>query len=244
MSETTTPVRETDASKEASVQQPQAVDGSSDDQVSHAPDVILASGSPRRRELLEKAGVKFRICEPDVDESLDDDLRSNPQEAVKKLAERKSGAVVQELLATEGYRKGVTAVMGADTMVVLDGTIYGKPHSISEATGMLRALSGNVHTVMTAVSVWMMLAPASGEVSLAYRTFLDTADVTFKTLADEDIASYVRCGESYDKAGAYAIQGKGAQLVESYDGSLDTIIGLPVTHLLQMFPELRMSDTV
>lgn len=201
-------------------------------------EVILASGSPRRRELLDAVGVKFVVHTPatPVDESLEPDLAANPEEAAKKLAERKAGAVVQEVLA-QNYT-GMLIVIGADTMVVLDGKIFGKPRSASDGKHMLRQLSGRTHEVITAVSVWMIAAPDAEDISLGFRTFADTSRVTFRDLTDEEITEYLRKGESFDKAGAYAIQGEGAALVDHYDGSLDTIIGLPATRLIKEFPDL------
>lgn len=201
-------------------------------------EVILASNSPRRRELLNAAGVKFTVRTPvtPVDESLEPDLAANPEEAAKKLAERKAGAVIQEVLA-ENYT-GMLIVIGADTMVVLDGKIFGKPRSASDGKHMLRSLSGRTHEVITAVSVWMVAAPNAEDVSLGFRTFADISHVTFRDLTDEEITDYLRKGESFDKAGAYAIQGEGAALVDHYDGSLDTIIGLPATRLIKEFPDL------
>ncbi len=201
-------------------------------------EVILASNSPRRRELLNAAGVKFTVRTPvtPVDESLEPDLAADPEEAAKKLAERKAGAVIQEVLA-ENYT-GMLIVIGADTMVVLDGKIFGKPRSASDGKHMLRQLSGRTHEVITAVSVWMVAAPNAEDVSLGFRTFADISHVTFRDLTDEEITEYLRKGESFDKAGAYAIQGEGAALVDHYDGSLDTIIGLPATRLIKEFPDL------
>lgn len=201
-------------------------------------EVILASNSPRRRELLDAAGVNFTVRTPvtPVDESLEPDLAANPEEAAKKLAERKAGAVIQEVLS-ENYT-GMLIVIGADTMVVLDGKIFGKPRSLSDAKHMLRQLSGRTHEVITAVSVWMIAAPAAEDISLGFRTFADTSRVTFRDLTDEEIADYLARGESFDKAGAYAIQGEGAKLVDHYDGSLDTIIGLPAERLIKEFPDL------
>lgn len=201
-------------------------------------EVILASNSPRRRELLDAAGVKFTVRTPvtPVDESLEPDLAANPEEAAKKLAERKAGAVIQEVLS-ENYT-GMLIVIGADTMVVLDGKIFGKPRSASDGKHMLRQLSGRTHEVITAVSVWMVAAPNAEDVSLGFRTFADISRVTFRDLTDEEITKYLRKGESFDKAGAYAIQGEGASLVDHYDGSLDTIIGLPATRLIKEFPDL------
>lgn len=200
--------------------------------------VILASGSPRRSQLLKDVGVKFTVRLPreKVDEALDPGSLAMPAEAAKKLAEKKAGAVVQEILAESPM--GMIAVIGADTMVVKDGRIFGKPRNLDDAKGMLREFSGATHEVITAVSLWMIAAPSAEDVSLAYRTFADVSRVTFHDLTDEEIADYLRKGESFDKAGAYAIQGQGKALVEKYEGALDTIIGLPVERLVQEFPDL------
>lgn len=200
-------------------------------------DIILASGSPRRRALLEDAGVKFTVRVSEVDESLDADTLADPSEAAKKLAERKAGAVVQEVLA-EDYR-GTAVIVGADTMVVLDREIFGKPRSLSDAKHMLRQLSGRTHEVLTAVSVWLVSAPEPEKISLGFRTFVDAAQVTFRSLDDDEIAEYLKKGESFDKAGAYAVQGAGADLVSSVEGDMNTVIGLPVKRLLEEFPDLR-----
>lgn len=200
-------------------------------------DVILASASPRRKQLLEDAGVAFSVHASEVDEFLEPDLLANPPEAVKKLAERKAGATVQEVISAD--YTGVAAILGADTMVVCAGEIFGKPASLSDAKRMLRRLSGATHEVLTAVSVWMVSAPNAEDLSLGFRTFVDRTEVTFRNLTDEEIADYLRKGESFDKAGAYAIQGEGAKLVERIAGNLDTVIGLPVGRLLAEFPELQ-----
>lgn len=210
--------------------------------------VILASKSPRRKQLLEEAGVRFAVFtgSTEVDETLDADLLANPEEAVKKLAERKAGAAVQEVLAQNPV--GLGFVIGADTVVVLDGKIFGKPYSADHAREMLRALSGRTHQVITGVSVWMMLLNETeenggdGNVSIGFRTFTETSNVTFKELSDEDINAYVATGETIDKAGAYGIQGKGAALVERYEGDYNNIVGLPVDKLLANFPDLLRTE--
>ena len=138
-------------------------------------DIVLASASPRRKQLLEDAGVRFVVHASEVDETLEPDLLADPPEACKKLAERKAGAVVQEVLA-EDYT-GMAAVIGADTMVVCEGEIFGKPVSLSDAKRMLRCLSGRTHEVLTAVSVWMVAAPEPENISLGFRTFVDRSDV-------------------------------------------------------------------
>ena len=201
-------------------------------------DVILASNSPRRRDLLREAGVNFTVRTPatPVDETLEPDLAANPEEAAKKLAERKAGAVIQEVLADD--YTGMLIVSGADTMVVLDGKIFGKPRSLSDGKHMLRSLSGRTHEVITAVSVWMVAAPEAEKISLGFRTFADVSRVTFRDLTDEEIADYLAKGESFDKAGAYAIQGEGRALVDHYDGAWDTIVGLPAERLVREFPDL------
>lgn len=200
-------------------------------------DIVLASASPRRKQLLEDAGVRFVVHASEVDETLEPDLLADPPEACKKLAERKAGAVVQEVLA-EDYT-GMAAVIGADTMVVCE--IFGKPVSLSDAKRMLRCLSGRTHEVLTAVSVWMVAAPEPENISLGFRTFVDRSAVTFRELTDEEIVDYLRKGESFDKAGAYAVQGAGADLVARVDGAMDTVIGLPVGRLLEEFPDFAGS---
>lgn len=198
-------------------------------------DIVLASASPRRRELLANAGVAFRVHAVDVDESLDDDLASEPVEAVKKLAERKARAAVEQLV-TPDY-DGSLIVLGSDTMVVFRGEIFGKPRDAADAERMLRALSGHGHDVHTAVSFWAVHAPAGQDVSLFYRTFVDTTYVYFKELTDADITDYIASGDPFDKAGAYGIQSGASKFVDHIEGSLDTVIGMPVERLLKEFPD-------
>lgn len=203
--------------------------------------VVLASASPRRKKLLEDAGVKVRVLVPSetVDETLEADDLVMPAEAAKRLAEKKAGAAVQELLASG--EQGMFAVIGADTMVVKGEQIFGKPRNLEDAKRMLRELAGCTHQVITGVSLWMLLVGEGDEVSLGYRTFADASSVTFKELTDEEIVDYLRKGESFDKAGAYAIQGEGRALVKRYDGAFDTIVGLPVERLLADYPDLLPS---
>ena len=203
--------------------------------------VILASASPRRRQLLEEAGVKFSVLVSKVDETLEPDILAQPKEAAKKLAERKAGAVVQELLADPEVR-GMIMVIGADTMVVKGTTIFGKPKNLDHAKYMLGTLSGTTHEVVTGVSVWMISISEAGEVSLGFRSFTDTSAVTFHPLDEERIVAYLRCGESFDKAGAYAAQGEGARLIKHIEGYRSTVIGLPVERLLQEFPDLARAQ--
>ncbi len=199
-------------------------------------EIILASGSPRRRDLLAEAGVRFQVFQVNADESLTEEEMADPALAAETLAERKAAAAVQAVLATP--QLGEVTTIGADTMVVLDGKIYGKPRSAEVARATLRALSGKTHEVITGVSVWRLLYGGPDDVKIGRRNFHVVSKVTFKDLTDDEIADYVRTGESRDKAGAYGIQGAGAALVASYEGDYDNIVGLPVSKLLELFPDL------
>ena len=165
---------------------------------------------------------------------------------MKKLAERKAGAVIQDILAQNPVGLGI--VIGADTTVVLDGEMLGKPYSADHARQMLGRLSGRTHQVITGVSVWLVMLNdteengGDGNVSLAFRSFAETSQVTFKELSAEDIDAYVATGETIDKAGAYAIQGKGRALVENYEGDFNNIVGLPVETLLKNFPDILETE--
>lgn len=175
------------------------------------PRIILASGSPRRRELLAKLYDKFEIITSDVDESLDDGV--TPISGVEILAVRKGRAVADTLPAE-------CVVISSDTLVEIDGTPLGKPTSFDDAFGMLRRLSGNYHSVHTGIAVHYGSRVISGVAS---------ARVKFKPLSDEQIRAYIEGGEPMDKAGAYAIQGEGGRFIEGYDGDFDTIMGLSVS---------------
>ena len=199
-------------------------------------DIVLASGSPRRRELLERTGATFRVHPVDADETLSPELEEDAAEAVKRLAERKAKAAVEELV-TPDY-DGTLAVIGSDTMVVFRGEIFGKPKDRADAERMLRALSGHGHDVHTAVSVWLVHAPAGQDVSLMYRTFVDTTYVYFRDISDDELQSYIDSGDPFDKAGAYGIQSGAGRFVDHIEGSLDTVIGLPVERLKSEFPDL------
>ena len=144
---------------------------------------------------------------------------------------------------------GLGIIIGADTTVVLDGEMYGKPYSADHAREMLARLSGRTHEVITGVSVWMILLNETeekggdGKVSLAFRSFTESSYVTFKELSKEDINAYVATGETIDKAGAYGIQGQGGALVEKYEGDYNNIVGLPVDALLKNFPDI-LKETI
>lgn len=201
-------------------------------------DLVLASTSPRRKQLFEQEKLRFRVLSAHVDETLDADLRARPFDAVQKLAEKKAHAVVNAVLADENYR-GFLVVVGADTMVAHGGEVFGKPTSASDATRMLRALSGTSHYVHTGVSVWYCFAGEhESDFSLAYRSFTDTTRVTFRPLSSLDIESYLATGEPFDKAGAYGIQGSAAQFVQQLDGLRSTVVGFPMERFLREFADV------
>jgi septum formation protein len=177
--------------------------------------IVLASGSPRRRQLLEMLGLEFRVVAPDVDESRE--ASELPEGYVTRLARLKA--------TTVAARERSAVVLGADTTVVLRGAIFEKPATPEAAAEMLRQLEGRKHQVMTAVAV-----ARDGQVEHA----LDVTDVTFRPLSDAQITAYVATGEPLDKAGAYAIQGRGAALVEGIRGDFFSVMGLPVRLALDL----------
>lgn len=175
--------------------------------------IILASTSPRRRELLKKIRPHFEIEPPSLKmESLDDNL--SIEQALQKLALEKAKSVSKK------FPKAL--VIGADTVVVLDNQVLGKPADAEAAKETLKALAGKSHEVLTAFALCY-----GKNVLTAYEKSI----VTFKPLSDEVIEQYIATGEPFDKAGAYGIQGKGKALVETYSGDLDNIIGLPLQRL-------------
>ncbi|MDE0841428.1 MAG: Maf family protein [Porticoccaceae bacterium] len=188
--------------------------------VTDAIDLFLASGSPRRSQMLAQMGVKFSVLANDVDESLQ--ATEAPRAYVSRLAMAK---------AERGFSNTLSSipVLGADTVVVLGQQIFGKPCNSNEAHSMLTALSGRVHSVITAVAVTNGLTTA---------TRVSTSDVRFRKLTGDERRDYVATGEPMGKAGGYAIQGFGGIFVEHLAGSYSGVVGLPVdlTHqLLQLF---------
>jgi len=204
---------------------------------------VLASGSPRRRDLLAREGVPFEVCVADVDESLDDDLAQRPHDAARELAGRKARAVCRRLMG-QGEPAGACPrerilVIGSDTMVVLGSRIYGKPEDDDEAVEMILSLAGKTHEVVTGVAVCRVRPDGPEGALIEEDSFVEVSYVTFRNLTREEALEYVACGESADKAGAYAIQGEGARLLERFEGDYDNIVGLPVGRLMGRYPCLR-----
>lgn len=181
--------------------------------------IILASQSPRRQELLQLLDLPFTIVTSEVNESFDQALP--PSEIVMSLAKRKAQAVFNH--------HPDAIVIGADTIVVHKNEILGKPKDAQEAFAMLKRLANDTHTVLTGVSM------ISKEKEV---TFYRKAEVRFSPLSDEEIDAYIKSGEPFDKAGAYAIQGRAAKFIEWIHGDFYTIVGLPVNalyHYLKKF---------
>lgn len=182
--------------------------------------LILASGSPRRRELLARMGYQFEIIVPNVDEN----VSGHARDVVAVLSRRKAEAVAQ------GESSGI--IIASDTLVSLNGQALGKPRDAADAHRMLRLLSGNTHEVFTGVTV---IDAADGQsMTKAVRT-----GVIFRELSEEEIERYVATGEPMDKAGAYAIQGGAHGFVDGFEGSYENVIGFPVDEIREMLEEIR-----
>ena len=181
--------------------------------------VILASQSPRRRELLGLVGITHEVRPADIDEVyFPGEL---PTAHAERLARGKCAVIAE--------REPDALVIGSDTIVVVDGDVLGKPRDEGDAAHMLRRLSGRSHTVVTAVAVaW------HGET----RSAVEEVNVTFHSLSDDDITAYIATREPMDKAGAYGIQGYGATIVERVDGDYFAVMGLPLQLLVRVLAEL------
>ena len=177
------------------------------------PRVVLASASPRRRELLTLIGVAHEVRPADIDESYLSG--ETPWQHAERLAREKASV----------FDLPDAVVIGSDTIVVVDGDVLGKPRDRAHAAEMLRRLSGRSHTVMTGVAVHWNARLLSG---------LEEVGVTFRALSEEDIQRYIATDEPMDKAGAYGIQGYGATIVERVDGDYFAVMGLPLNRLVRL----------
>lgn len=180
-------------------------------------EIILASASPRRKELLETAGISFTVKVADVEEVIEKNMSAD--KVVMSLALQKASAVAKD--------NPDAVVIGADTVVVLDGEILGKPKSEENAVELLMMLSGRVHTVYTGVAI------IKGE---KVKNFCEATQVEFYPLEKKEIEAYVATKEPMDKAGAYGIQGRGCVLIKKINGDYFNVVGLPVS---AVYRELR-----
>jgi len=178
--------------------------------------IILASQSPRRRYLMKQAGIEFTVIPSLCEERVDPGL--SPEACVAQLAEQKAMDIAA--------RNRDAWVIGADTIVVIDGKILGKPSSKMEAASMLRQLSGRTHQVLTAFALIHLTSEKTTRRTVS-------TDVLFKPLSDAEIAWYIGTDEPFDKAGAYALQGIGAFMVKAVYGSYTNVIGLPICELVE-----------
>jgi len=183
------------------------------------PRVILASASPRRRDLLSLIGIEHDVQPANIDESYA--AGETPRKHAERLAREKASAIEVADAVT----------IGSDTIVVVDGDVLGKPRDRKHAHEMLRRLSGRSHTVMTGVAVRWQGTLVSG---------LEAVDVTFRTLSDEEIERYIDTGEPMDKAGAYGIQGYGATIVDRVDGDYFAVMGLALNHLVRLLERVGL----
>jgi len=183
--------------------------------------LVLASASPRRQELLRNAGIAFEVRPAHIAED------PAPGESAKTCAER----LAREKALAVSQKRPSDVVLGADTVVVIDGQILGKPGDASDATRMLRLLSGRTHQVITGVCL-----AARGRCSVAS----ETTSVTMCTISEREIADYVATGEPMDKAGAYAIQGMASRWIPRIEGDSSNVVGLPVALVYRMLRASRL----
>lgn len=195
---------------------------------------ILASASPRRKELLAQVGVEFEVIPAKGEEII---TSSRPGEVVVELAVQKAEEVKRRLLEQHtavSDTDDTVVVLGADTVVAFEGQILGKPKDAADAEHMLSMLSGNTHGVYTGVAVVVI---QNGESEL--HSFYEETKVTMYPVGKQQILSYIRTGEPMDKAGAYGIQGKGALLVQEIHGDYNNVVGLPVAKIFRYISALN-----
>ena len=192
--------------------------------------IILASASPRRRELIEKIGIPFEVIKSECEEIT---TKTEPCEVVMELSQQKAEDVFSRLDKTQ--RKG-KLVLGADTIVAIDGKILGKPKDKQDAIAMLQELSGKVHHVFTGVT--LLWEDLSGQ--MQRNTFFEDTEVEMDPMSIQEIEDYVATGEPMDKAGAYAIQGGCVIHIKEIRGEYSNVVGLPVARLYQELKNIKL----
>ncbi|MDO5346105.1 MAG: Maf family protein [Lachnospiraceae bacterium] len=183
--------------------------------------IILASGSPRRRELLEQIGIPFQVMKSDAEEII---TKSAPEEVVLELSAQKAEAVAEQV------EEGV--ILGADTIVAIDGEILGKPAGREHAGRMLKQLQGRTHSVFTGVT---LIGKQAGKKER--RSFFRETKVQIHSMSEEEIEAYLDTGDAFDKAGSYGIQGPFAAYVDGIEGDYSNVVGLPVSAVYQALKE-------
>lgn len=198
--------------------------------------IILASASPRRKELLEQIGLQFDICPAKGEEVI---TKTIPHEVVQELASQKAKEVAGMVKSYETAHEELMTpqdimIIGADTIVAYENKILGKPQDEEDAFRMLSMLSGNTHAVYTGVSI--VLLGASGKAGEI--TFFEKTDVVMRGMSEEEIRRYIATGEPMDKAGAYGIQGKCAIYIDKIDGDYNNVVGLPIAAIYRELKKL------
>lgn len=203
--------------------------------------LVLASASPRRRQLLELMAVPFSVCSADIDESVR--VGETPGDYVGRLAHAKASAVRDGVKTHGKFSKAF--ILGADTSVVIDDDILGKPADYGEARRMLRQLSGRWHQVFTGICVQIISCRSEGAEASAKLHDSDSclveSCVKFRQLSDHEIAWYWQTGEPRDKAGAYAVQGAASMFIERIEGSYSGIVGLPLCETAELLRNVGFS---
>lgn len=205
--------------------------------------VILASGSPRRKDILEQAGISFKVLASDKEEII---TKETPQEAVEELSRMKAQDIKEQLTNQKNY-----LIIGADTIVVFQGKKFGKPKDEADAKRMLTMLQGNTHQVYTGVTLIYdvsesakkgILAEGSEErESMQVHSFHAVTDVVMVPMTEAEIEAYIRTGEPMDKAGAYAIQGRCAGYIREIHGEYYNVVGFPISKTIREIKKLGIT---
>ena len=190
--------------------------------------IYLASKSPRRTELLQQIGVEHKILDIEVDEDINSS--NSPQEIVRALSVLKCQEGVRKVTSES---KSTFPILAADTIVVLEDKIFGKPQSESDAISMLLKLSGKTHSVMTGVTVGVITAEQA-----KFHTISVVSNVECAKLTESDCKEYCKTNEPFDKAGGYGIQGYGSAFIKKINGSYSNIVGLPIHEVVKLLKEL------
>lgn len=198
--------------------------------------IVLASASPRRRELLSLTGLKFQVLPGNIEEK----TSSRPSQMVRELSRQKAFAVFESFSEEE---KCKVLVIGADTLVAIDGRVLGKPENEKQAEEMLTLLQGNTHQVYTGVTLIFGEMDENGKAVRRIRTFAEKTSVTMYPVSRREIRDYIATGEPMDKAGAYGIQGKCATWIRKISGDYSNVVGLPVGRLWQELKKMDVEGT-
>ena len=199
--------------------------------------IILASQSPRRKELLDQLGLKYEIVASNIDEAMPTSIneRTSAAQIATELARQKAFAVAQDLCKNGNNQDDELVIIAADTIVVLDNKLFGKPSSPAEARSILQSLCGKTHQVYTGVA---LVVYNFAKNTMQCLTESENSLVSFRKYDEAEIDAYISTGEPMDKAGAYALQGVGACFVAKIDGCYTNVIGLPMPKMLKMLREV------